>query len=70
VKVPHGAKLRKVTIVVNGKRVKTLLGKKASANVELVKLPCSTGATTVQITITLSDGKTVTARHSYHLCAA
>jgi hypothetical protein len=70
VKVPHGSKLRKVVIVVNGKRVKTLLGKQASANVELVKLPCSTGATTVQITITLSDGKTVTARHSYRLCAA
>jgi hypothetical protein len=70
VNLPHGAKLRKVTIAVNGKRVRTLRGRAASANVVLVNLPCSSGATTVQITITLSNGKTVTARHSYHLCVS
>jgi hypothetical protein len=70
VRLPHGAKLRKVTVSVNGKHLKTLRGKKASANIELVKLPCSSSATTVQITITLSDGRTVTARHSYHLCVS
>ncbi len=68
VNVPRGAKLRRVTVKVNGKRVKTLAGKKASANVELVNLPCSKGATTIQVTVTLADGKTVTARHTYHLC--
>jgi len=68
VKVPHGLKLRKVTVRVNGKHVKTLTGKKASANVELVNLPCSKGTTTVEISVTLSNGKTVTSRHRYHLC--
>lgn len=68
VKVPHGLKLRKVTVRVNGKRVKTLTGKKASANVELVNLPCSKGTTKVEISVTLSNGKTVTSRHQYHLC--
>jgi hypothetical protein len=68
VKVPHGLKLRKVTVRVNGKRVKTLTGKKASANVELVNLPCSKGTTKVAISVTLSNGKTITSRHQYHLC--
>jgi hypothetical protein len=68
VKVPHGARLSRVTVKVNGKRVKTLKGKAASANIELINLPCSTGATKIQISVTLSDGKTVTAIHSYHLC--
>jgi len=70
VKVPHGLRLRKVTVKVDGKSVKTLTGKKASANVELVNLPCSNGATTVSITVTLSNGKTVTSTHQYHLCVA
>ena len=70
VNVPRGAKLRKVTVRINGKRVKTLTGKKASANIEVVNLPCSTSATTVSVTVTLSDGKTVTASHQYRLCVA
>ncbi len=70
VNVPHGLKLRKVTVRINGKRVKTLTGKKASANIEVINLPCSTGATTVSVTVTLSNGKTVTATHQYHLCVA
>jgi hypothetical protein len=69
VNVPGGAKLRKVTVRVNGKHLRTITGKKASANVELVNLPCSKGTTTVEIVVTLSNGKTVTARHQYHLCA-
>jgi len=68
VKVPHGAKLSRVTVKVNGKKVKTLKGKAASANIELVNLPCSTGATKIQISVTLANGKTVTSTHSYHLC--
>ncbi len=70
VKVPHGLKLRKVTVKVNGKSVKTLTGKKATANVELVNLPCSTGKTTVVITVKLSNGKTVTSSHKYELCTS
>jgi hypothetical protein len=69
VKVPHGLKLRRVTVKVNGKSVKTLYGKKASENIELVNLPCSTSATTVTITVKLSNGKTVTSTHQYKLCA-
>jgi len=69
VHVPHGLKLRKVSVSVDGKPVKTLKGKKAS-NIELVNLPCSTGATTVKITVTLSNGKTATSTHQYHLCVA
>jgi hypothetical protein len=70
VKVPHGLKLRRVTVKVNGKSVKTLVGKKASANIELVNLPCSTGKTTVVITVKLSNGKTVTSSHKYELCTS
>jgi hypothetical protein len=68
VKVPHGLKLRKVLVRVNGKHLKTIVGKKASANVELVNLPCSTGGTTIEVSVTLSNGKTVSTRHTYHLC--
>jgi hypothetical protein len=68
VKVPHGLKLRKVLVRVNGKHLKTIVGKQASANVELVNLPCSKGATTIEVSVTLSNGKTVTTRHTYHLC--
>jgi hypothetical protein len=70
VNVPRGAKLARVTVKVDGKRVKTLKGKAASANVEVDDLPCSKGVTTVEVTVTLSDGKVVSARHKYHLCAS
>lgn len=68
VHVPHKAKLRKVSISVNGRHLKTVRGKQASANVVLVNLPCGSGSTTVKITVTLSSGKTVTESHTYHLC--
>lgn len=67
-KVPHGLKLRRVLVRVNGKHLKTIVGKKASANIELVNLPCSKGATTIEVSITLSNGKTVTSRRVFHLC--
>jgi tripartite-type tricarboxylate transporter receptor subunit TctC len=56
-------------VKVNGRRLKVIKGRKASANVVLENLPCGKGATTIEVTVTLADGKTVTARHSYHLCA-
>jgi hypothetical protein len=69
VKLPRKkGKLRSVSIKVNGKQIKTISGKKASANVVLANLPCGNGTTTVTITITLSSGKTVTQSHTYHLC--
>ncbi len=66
--VKHKGKLRRVSISVNGKHLKTLSGKKASANIVLANLPCGTGATTVSVTVTLSSGKVVTESHTYHLC--
>ncbi len=69
VRVPRrGGHLRKVTVSVNGKHIKTVTGKAASSNIVLTNLPCGTGATTVKITVTLSSGKTVTESHTYHLC--
>lgn len=68
VDVPRGAKVSRVTVKVNGKRLKTVRGKRASGNVELENLPCGNGTTTVVVTVTLTDGKTVSARHTYHLC--
>jgi hypothetical protein len=62
--------LRKVTLKVNGKVLKVLKGKQASANINLVNLPCSSGATTVTITAVTSGGKTITESHTYHLCQA
>ena len=69
VKVPHNGHLRKVSISVNGKHLKTVTGKAASSNIVLTNLPCSTGATTVKITVTLGNGKTVTETHTYKLCS-
>jgi hypothetical protein len=68
VHVPHGAKVSKVLVKVNGRRLKAVKGRKASGNIELSNLPCGSGATKVVVTITLSDGKTVSASHTYHLC--
>ncbi len=68
VKLPRKGKLRRVSISVNGKHLKTITGKKASSNIVLANLPCNSGATTVQITVTLSSGKSVTETHTYHLC--
>jgi hypothetical protein len=70
IKVPRKAKLRRVTLKVNGKIVSVLKGKKASANINLINLPCVTGATTVSITAVTSSGKTITESHTYHLCQA
>jgi hypothetical protein len=65
------SKLRKVTLKVDGKVVSVLKGKKASANIKLTKLPCtSAGTTTVTITAVTAGGKKITETHTYHLCQA
>ncbi len=71
IKVPGKSKLRKVTLKVNGKVVSVLKGKKASANIKLTNLPCSTSTagTTVTITAVTSSGKVITQSHTYHLCS-
>ncbi len=70
INVSHKSHLRKVTLKVNGKVLKVLKGKQASANINLVNLPCSNGTTTVTITAVTSSGKTITESHTYHLCQA
>ncbi len=67
-KLPKKGKLRRVSVSVNGKHLKTISGKKATANVVLADLPCGSGATTVTVTVTLSSGKTISSTHTYHLC--
>ncbi len=71
IKVPSKSKLRKVTLKVDGKVVSVLKGKKASANIKLTNLPCSTSTagTTVTITAVTSSGKVITQSHTYHLCS-
>jgi hypothetical protein len=68
INVPRKAKLSKVTLKVNGKVVSVLKGKKASANINLVNLPCSANGTTVTITAVTNSGKKITQSHTYHLC--
>jgi hypothetical protein len=68
VNVPRKGKLRRVSVSINGKHYKTITGKKAST-IELVNLPCGSGATTVTVTVTLASGKTVNETHTYHLCS-
>jgi hypothetical protein len=66
--IPRGAKLAKVTVLVNGKVFYVLTGSKASANIKLTNLPCGKGATKVVVTAVTSSGKTITQSHRYHLC--
>jgi hypothetical protein len=69
INLPRKSKLRKVTLRVNGKIVSVLRGKRASANIKLVDVPCSAGgATKVTITAVTSSGRTITQSHTYHLC--
>jgi hypothetical protein len=66
--VPHRAKLKKVTVEVNGKIVSVLEGRQASADIQL-NLPCSKGETTVVVIAVTDSGKTITQSYTYrHLC--
>ena len=68
INVPHDAKLRKVIVEVNGKVISVLKGKKALANLNLGRLPCGRGTTTVVVIAVTNSGKTVRQSHKYHLC--
>jgi hypothetical protein len=68
INVPHNAQLRKVTVEVNGKVISVLKGKKALANLNLGRLPCGKGTTTVVVIAVTKSGKTVRQSHKYHLC--
>lgn len=66
-----GSKLKKVKITLNGKIFSVLTGKHASSRIDLVNLPCTaSGASTVTVTATLANGKTIKQVHRYHLCQA
>jgi hypothetical protein len=70
IRIPRKARLKKVTLKINGKVISVLKGKKASANINLVNLPCSKGATTVVVIAVTDNGKTIEESRQFHLCQA
>ena len=69
INVPHNAKLKKVTVEVNGKVISVYRGRKASANLHLGNLPCGKGTMTVLVIAVTKSGKTIRQSHKYHhLC--
>jgi hypothetical protein len=66
VRIPRKGKVKKVTLRLNGKRYAVISGKKASSTINLTNLPC--GTVKLQITVTLTSGKTNTQTHTYKLC--
>jgi hypothetical protein len=66
IKIPRKGKVKKVTLKLNGKRYAVISGKKASSTINLTNLPC--GTEKLQITVTLTSGKTTSQTHTYKLC--
>jgi hypothetical protein len=66
VRIPRKGKVRKVTIKLNGKRYAVFSGKRASSTINLTNVPC--GVQKLQITVTLTSGKTISQTHTYKLC--
>jgi hypothetical protein len=66
VRIPRKGKVKKVTLKLNGKRYAVISGKKASSTINLTNVPC--GTQKLQITVTLTSGKTVSQTHTYKLC--
>jgi hypothetical protein len=67
IRVPRGAKLKTVIVMVNGKAVLVLEGKKASADLA-VNLSCGKRATTVVVIAVTDTGRTITERPKVHRC--
>ena len=65
VQLPRHAKLKRVTIKLNGKTVLVLSGHKATTDVS-IKLPCSKG--TVEVIAVTTDGRTFTQMHLLLAC--
>ncbi len=65
-KLPSGVKPASATVLVNGKRVKTLKAKQLTAGINLRGLP--KGRFTVAITLKTSDGRTVKTSRRYRTC--
>jgi hypothetical protein len=66
VRIPRKGKVKKVTLRLNGKRYAVISGKKASSTINLTNVPC--GTQKLQITVTLTSGKTISQTHTYKLC--
>jgi uncharacterized delta-60 repeat protein len=65
-RIPHGKKARSAVVKVNGKKVKTLKGKRITAPVNLRGLP--RGKVIVSISVKLSDGRTLKGKRQYKTC--
>jgi hypothetical protein len=62
----RGQKVVKATVLVNGKRVKVLRGKRLTSRVDLRGLP--KGRFSVRIKLELADGKTISGVRRYYTC--
>jgi hypothetical protein len=62
----RGQKVVKATVIVNGKRVKVLRGKRLTSRVDLRGLP--KGRFSVRITLKLANGKTISGVRRYYTC--
>ena len=62
----RGQKVVKATVIVNGKRVKVLRGKRLTSRVNLRGLP--KGRFTVQIKLELANGKVISGTRRYRTC--
>lgn len=71
VRIPIAAKLRKrvkrIVVVGNGRRIKTLQGPRRSVRLDLRRAPA--GKHVVRLRITLRGGRVVTVKRTYRLCA-
>ncbi|HTZ85828.1 MAG TPA: hypothetical protein VMB05_04090 [Solirubrobacteraceae bacterium] len=63
----HDLVYRRVQVAVNGRPVKVLRGRRASAQVDLRGLP--RGRYTVRITVTTTSGRRISGMRAYHTCA-
>jgi hypothetical protein len=66
-KQPKGFKLKSAYVNVNGRRAKTVTGKRVTAPVDLRGLP--KGRFTVQITVITTTGAIITGTRRYRTCA-
>jgi hypothetical protein len=64
---PRGTSITSVVVRVNGKRVKTVRGRRVTARVDLRGLP--KGRFAVKITVKLKDGRTLNSTRRYRTCA-
>ena len=64
---PKGLTIREALVLVNGRRVRTVRGKRLTAPVDLRGLP--KGRFTVKITIVISDGRKLSGSRRYRTCA-